>query len=92
MLAVEMEVSIVTRPATASATGRRERATSPGWRITCGVMTLAAVGLVVAVFLGAPLVSILLAGLLLLCPLLLWAPFRFQNRSIGALPQGRPPR
>jgi hypothetical protein len=55
-------------------------------------MTLAAVGLVVAVLLGAPLVSILLAGLLLLCPLLLWAPFRYQNRSLGALHQERPPR
>ena len=63
-----------------------------GWRISCGVMTLAAVGLVVAVVLGAPLVSILLAGLLLLCPLLLWAPFRYQNRSLGAPHQERPPR
>ena len=55
-------------------------------------MALAAVGLVVAVLLGAPLVSILLAGLLLLCPLLVWAPLRYQNRSLGALRQERPPR
>ena len=53
-------------------------------------MTFAAVGLVVAVLLGAPLVSILLAGLLLLCPLLLWAPFRYQDRSVGALHPGKP--
>ncbi|HEX6330785.1 MAG TPA: hypothetical protein VF129_05790 [Actinomycetota bacterium] len=33
-------------------------------------------GLVVSLALGAPLVSILLAGLLLLCPLLLWVPAR----------------
>lgn len=59
-----------------------------GWRLACGAMTLAAVGLVVAVLLGAPLVSILLAGLLLLCPLLLWAPFRYQDRSLGALHPG----
>lgn len=59
-----------------------------GWRLACGAMTLAAVGLVVAVLLGAPLVSIFLAGLLLLCPLLLWAPFRYQDRSLGALHPG----
>ena len=60
-----------------------------GWRLACGVMTLAAVGLVVAVLLGAPLVSILLAGLLLLCPLLLWAPFRCQARSLDSLHPAR---
>ncbi len=61
-----------------------------GWRLTCWAMTLAAIGLVVAVFLGAPLVSILLAGLLLLCPLLMWAPFRYQERSLGGLhPESR---
>jgi hypothetical protein len=52
-------------------------------------MTLAAVGLVVAVLFGAPLVSILLAGLLLLCPLLMWAPFRSRERSLGSLRRGR---
>ena len=52
-------------------------------------MTFAAVGLVVAVLLGAPLLSILLAGLLLLCPLLLWAPFRYQDRSLGSLHPAR---
>ncbi len=50
-------------------------------RATCAVMLLAAAGLVVAILLGAPLVSILLVGLLLLCPLLLWVPFRFELRS-----------
>ncbi len=55
-------------------------------------MTLAGVGLVVAVFLGAPLVSILLAGLLLLCPLLMWAPFRYQSRSFDSLHPRRPQR
>lgn len=60
-----------------------------GWRLACGAMTLAAVGLVVAVLLGAPLVSILLAGLLLLCPLLLWAPFHYQDRSLSSLHPAR---
>lgn len=50
-------------------------------RAACAVMLLAAAGLVVAILLGAPLVSILLVGLLLLCPLLLWVPFRFELRS-----------
>lgn len=42
----------------------------------CVLMATAAVGLLSAFALGAPLVSILLAGVLLLCPLLMWAPFR----------------
>lgn len=60
-----------------------------GWRLAYGAMTLAALGFVLAVLLGAPLVSILLAGLLLLCPLLLWAPLRYRHRSLGSLHPAR---
>jgi hypothetical protein len=51
-----------------------------GRRAACGVMTVAGVGLVMAALLGAPLVSILLGGLLLLCPLLVWTPFAMGER------------
>ena len=79
----------MTRPTAEPRADRTERATSMGRRFACGAMTLAALGLVAAVLLGAPLISILLAGLLLLCPLLLWAPFRYQDRSLGSLHQAR---
>lgn len=54
-------------------------------RVACGVMGLAAVGLFIGLLVGAPLVSILLAGLLLLCPLLLWMPFRFERRALDRI-------
>lgn len=76
----------MTRTTTRARSERAERAASAGLRPAYGVMTLAAGGLVVAVLLGTPLVSMLLAGLLLLCPLLLWGPFRYQTRSLSALP------
>ncbi len=63
----------------ATPAGRPLRGLSPGRVVTCAVMVLAAAGLVVAVFLGAPLVSILLVGLLLLCPLLMWVPYRYER-------------
>jgi hypothetical protein len=47
-------------------------------------MTIAAAGLVVAALFGAPLISILIAGLPLLCPLLMWVPFRFERRARDA--------
>lgn len=47
-------------------------------------MIVAAIGLVAAVVVGAPLVSILLVGLLLLCPLLMWVPFAAGDASAGA--------
>jgi len=47
-----------------------------------GLVAVAGAGLVAALVLGAPLVSILLVGLLLLCPLLLWVPFRFERRPL----------
>ncbi len=47
----------------------------------CALMSLAAGGLVVAILMGAPLVSILIVGLLLLCPLLMWVPFRFEQEA-----------
>jgi hypothetical protein len=42
-------------------------------------MLLAAGALVAAIAFGAPLVSILLVGLLLLCPLFTWVPFRMSR-------------
>lgn len=50
--------------------------------VAWGLVATAVAGLVTALVLGAPLVSILLVGLLLLCPLLLWVPFRFERRSL----------
>ncbi|HEU4354784.1 MAG TPA: hypothetical protein VFT27_04275 [Actinomycetota bacterium] len=43
-------------------------------------------GIVVSVLLavgvlGAPLVSVLLIGVLLVCPLLMWVPFRFEEEN-----------
>jgi hypothetical protein len=42
-------------------------------------MLLVAGALVAAIAFGAPLVSILLVGLLLLCPLFTWVPFRMSR-------------
>jgi len=52
-----------------------------GRRVACVFMVLAAAGLLVAVAFGATLVSILLVGLLLLCPLLMWVPFRLSDKD-----------
>ena len=52
-------------------------------RATAVLAVAAGVGLVVTTLLGAPLVSILLVGLLLLCPLLTWVPFRTRERERG---------
>jgi hypothetical protein len=58
--------------------------------VACTLMGLGVLGLLVAFVLGAPLVSVLLIGLLLLCPLLLWIPFRFERRSLdGSDPERR---
>ncbi len=48
---------------------------------TCAAMLIAAGALVGLMVAGAPLFSILLLGLLLICPLLLWVPFRYEQRS-----------
>jgi hypothetical protein len=48
-----------------------------GWLIG-----LVALGLIVAIALRAPLVSILLVGVLLLCPLLMWMPVRHEPRHL----------
>ncbi len=69
--------------------GRRRALTGRIW-LACGVMALAAGVLLIAVAFGAPLVSILLVGLLLLCPLLLWAPFRIQQTGLRTLDEGDP--
>lgn len=74
-------MSGTTRPDTAPMGHRNEGSASVHRRLAAWAMTLAAVGLVVAVLLGAPLISVFLAGLLLLCPLLMWSPFRYQDRS-----------
>jgi fumarate reductase subunit D len=42
---------------------------------------LAGAGSVVSALLGAPLVSILLVGLLLIYPLLTWVPFRTRGKE-----------
>lgn len=55
-------------------------------RATVVLAVAAGVGLVASALLGAPLVSILLVGLLLICPLLLWVPFRFERRALDASP------
>ena len=46
-----------------------------------GVVVIISSGLFAAGMLGAPLVAILLTGLLLLCPLLMWVPFRFEKKT-----------
>lgn len=47
--------------------------------VMCAAMVLAAGALLAAIGFGAPLVSIFLVGLLLLCPLLAWVPFRMSR-------------
>lgn len=66
------------------------RSAPVGRVMVCALMGLAVLGLVGAIVLGAPLVSILVVGLLLLCPLLLWVPFRFEGRSLDdSIPERR---
>lgn len=67
-----MHAQATTRHATSARAARRTLARAA----TLGLMGVVGGGLVVSLALGAPLVSILLAGLLLLCPLLLWVPAR----------------
>jgi Flp pilus assembly protein TadB len=43
---------------------------------------IVAAALVIAIALRAPLVSILVVGLLLLCPLLMWMPVRHERRHL----------
>ena len=50
---------------------------------------LAGVGSVASALLGAPLVSILLVGLLLIYPLLTWVPFRTRGKERHADPDER---
>jgi len=50
-------------------------------RATAVLAGVVGVGLVVTTLFGAPLVSILLVGLLLLFPLLTWVPFRTRERE-----------
>jgi Flp pilus assembly protein TadB len=50
-------------------------------RATVALAVAAGVGLVVSLLRGAPLVSILFVGLLLLLPLLTWVPFRTRERE-----------
>lgn len=61
--------------------GTRFPATLGIRRATAVLAVVAGVGLVVSTLLGAPLVSILLVGVLLLCPLLTWVPFRTRERE-----------
>lgn len=89
MLTAEMGAQDLTRQEREASNGGPSRAGSVGWHVACGIMTFAAFGLVAAVLLGAPLVSILLAGVLLLCPLLMWAPLRYQDRSLRSLRLGK---
>lgn len=63
----------------------RRAAARPG---TCLLMAGAAVGLVVAFLLGAPAVSVFLAGLLLICPLLAWSPSGNGRRAAAPAPAG----
>ena len=75
---------------------RHERETRPAStgsafrRAALVLMSLAALGLVAALLLGAPLVSVFLIGLLLLCPLLMWVPFRFERRALEGSVRAKP--
>lgn len=67
-------------------TGPRQTdpSTDTGFRahlVSVAVVAGIVAALLVAGLLGAPLVAVLLVGLLLVCPLLMWAPFRFEERS-----------
>lgn len=64
-------------------TVRKVRSAPAGRWVAGAVAALALAGLVAAIGLGAPLISILIIGLLLLCPLLLWVPFRLERRSLN---------
>ncbi len=66
----------------------REHGASTAHRVACGLMAAAAVGLITAAVLGAPLVSVLLAGLLLVCPMLMWVPFRYERSALDGSARG----
>ncbi len=70
----------------------RAGARPSGWRSTrvlaVAVMSGIGSGLLAAIVLGAPLVSFLLAGLLLWFPLLLWMPYRIRRPSPDAWVRG----
>jgi hypothetical protein len=53
--------------------------------VICGLLLAAGAVMLVALALDAPFVSILLVGLVLVCPLLMWAPFRVQQASLRSL-------
>lgn len=53
-----------------------------GSTVRSWLIGLVALGLIVAIALRAPLVSILLVGVLLLCPLLMWMPVRHEPRHL----------
>ena len=46
-----------------------------------GLVLVVSAGLLDVGVLVAPLGSVLLIGILLLCPLLMWVPFRFEQRA-----------
>lgn len=54
-----------------------------GRHVACALMIAAVISSIGAATLGASLFSILLVGLLLLCPLLMWTPLRYQDRSLA---------
>jgi hypothetical protein len=51
-------------------------------RLRSWFIGLVGLAFVLAIALRAPLVSILLVGLLLLCPLLMWMPVRHEPRHL----------
>lgn len=64
------------------------RPAHPARPATCALMVVAAAGVVTGAALGIPLVSFFLAGLLLLCPLLMWVPFHLEQRSVESRIRG----
>lgn len=53
-----------------------------GWRLAAfAIIGVATVGFLAASLFDAPLVSILLLGLVLVCPLMMWVPFRRERAS-----------
>lgn len=71
----------MTRSQEAAGGPRTGRTALRGHMAAYGVVAIISSGLFAAGMLGAPLVAILLIGLLLLCPLLMWVPFRFEKKT-----------